>query len=194
MATPASRAYSTRHKRGTMGYLAGMLLLFPGLRRSDAVRLGRQHFKSKVIRFKTSKTGSELVTDVPWPLEDALAAMPETGELAILLSGWGKPFASGASFYNWFKDRCLEAKLPDCSPHGLRKGGATIASENSGSDVELDAMYGWSNQRQSGTYTKKARNRLLATKGFDRIAEILVAEGILEAPAGEQKVAGGVAP
>lgn len=188
------RAYFKRHPIGSMSYLAAMTLLFTGLRRSDATKIGRQHVRSGVIRFKTGKTGAMLIVDVPWPLQDAIDARPETGQLALLLSGWGSPFASGASFGNWFKDRCVEASLPDCSPHGLRKGGATIMSENGGSEVELDAMYGWANNRQSGTYTRNARNRLLATKGFERIIETLVADGILKPRTAEQNEAASVAP
>ena len=174
------KGYIQRHPRGSMAYLALILLLFTGLRRSDAITLGRQHVRDGVIQFRTSKTGSELVTDLPWPLDEAMRGMPQGDELAILQNAFGKHFASGAAFGNWFRDRCQEAKLPHCTAHGLRKAGATIAAENGASEVELDAMYGWSNQRQSGTYTKAARNRVLATAGFNRIADTLVDAGVLE--------------
>jgi hypothetical protein len=48
-------------------------------------------------------------------------------------------------------DCATEAGIAHCSPHGLRKAGASIAAEMGASEVELDAMYGWSNPRQSGT-------------------------------------------
>ncbi|MGJ4855575.1 tyrosine-type recombinase/integrase [Labrys sp. La1] len=187
------RTYVKRHPIGTMPYLACMQLLFTGLRRSDAVKFGRQHARSGKVNFKTSKTGADLITEMPWPLVDAIEAMPDTDQLPYLLTAYGKPFASGAAFGNWFKDRCREAGLPDCSPHGLRKGGATICSENGGSEVELEAMYGWANNRQSGVYTKKARALILATKGFERIAQTLVVEKILTDP-GERRRHSRVAP
>lgn len=187
-------AYLTRHPIGTTGYLACILLLFTGLRRSDAVRIGRQHLRSGTIRFRTSKTGAELTARIPSPLADAIEAMPETGELPILLNGYGKMFASGAAFGNWFKDRCTEADIPHCTAHGLRKAGATIAAEGGASEVELDAMYGWSNNRQSGTYTKAARNMILATTGFNRIAEALIDHGILPPTSAEQTTIKSVAP
>lgn len=174
-------AYVKRHPIGTMPYLAIMLLIFTGLRRSDAARFGRQHCKGDKISFKTSKTGAELLTKTPWPLAEAIDAMPVSTELTLLLNVYGRPFASGNAFGNWFKDRCAEAGLPQCTAHGLRKAGATICSENGGSEVELEAMYGWSNNRQSGTYTRAARNLLLATKGFERISEAMVAQGVLSA-------------
>jgi integrase len=187
------RAYVKRHPIGTMPYLACMVLLFTGLRRSDATKFGRQHARSGKVNFKTSKTGADLITEVPWPLVQAIESMPETDQLPYLLTAYGKPFASGAAFGNWFKDRCTEAKLPDCTAHGLRKGGATLCSENGGSEVELEAMYGWANNRQSGTYTKKARALVLATKGFERIAETLVAAKVLTEPS-ERKRHSRVAP
>lgn len=187
-------AYFAKHPIGSMGYLACILLLFTGLRRSDAVKLGRQHVRGDVIRFKTSKTGAELVARVPWPLRNAIDAMAASGELPILLNGYGKPFASGAAFGNWFKDRCTEAGIPHCTAHGLRKAGATIAAEMGSSEVELDAMYGWSNNRQSGTYTRAARNLVLATSGFNRIADALVEHSLLQAPPAERKASKIVAP
>lgn len=173
-------AYIKRHPPGSMGYLALMTLLFTGLRRSDAVALGRQHIRDNCIRIKTGKTGAEIVTDVPWPLADAIAVTAHGDDLSILQTTYGRKFASGAAFGNWFKDRCAEADIPHCTPHGLRKAGATIAAENGASEVELDAMYGWSNQRQSGTYTRAARNRVLATAGFERIANALVRANVIE--------------
>lgn len=187
-------AYLQRHPRGTTGYLACILLLFTGLRRSDAVKLGRQHMRSGTVRFKTSKTGAELAARIPWPLQDAIDAMPESGELPILLNGYGKAFASGAAFGNWFKDRCSEANIPHCTAHGLRKAGATIAAEMGASEVELDAMYGWSNNRQSGTYTRAARNLILATTGFNRIADALIEHGLLISAHKEQSEVNNVAP
>ena len=62
------------------------------------------------------------------------------------------------------------------------------------SEVELDAMYGWSNPRQSGTYTRAARNLILATTGFGRIADALVGQGLLAPPDEEQNMAKSVAP
>lgn len=187
-------AYFGKHPVGSMGYLACILLLFTGLRRSDAVKLGRQHVRADVIRFKTSKTGAELIARVPWPLRSAIEAMAASGELPILLNGYGKGFASGAAFGNWFKDRCTEAGIPHCTAHGLRKAGATIAAEMGSSEVELDAMYGWSNTRQSGTYTRAARNLVLATSGFNRIADALVEHGLLQTPPAERTASKIVAP
>lgn len=38
----------------------------------------------------------------------------------FLVTEYGHPH-SAAGFENWMRDRCDEAGLPNCSPHGLRK-------------------------------------------------------------------------
>jgi integrase len=42
------------------------------------------------------------------------------GKEAFFLSSRGKPFASPASFGNWFGDHRDEAGLSHCSAHGIR--------------------------------------------------------------------------
>lgn len=173
------RSYILKHPKGTMAYLVFMVLLYTGLRRSDAIKIGRQHIKSGKIYFKTSKTGADLSLHLPWPLEDAIAAMPQSGQLTLMLNHYDKPFASGAAFGNWFKDRCTEAGIAHCTAHGLRKAGAKISAENGASEVEHNAMYCWSNNKQSGVYTRQAQSLLLATSGFAKITLELVREGLL---------------
>jgi integrase len=172
-------AWVRRHPPGTMAYLALMVLLFTGLRREDATRFGRQHVREGIVRFRTGKTGAELVTSLAWPLEDAIATSPESGELAYLLSGKGRPFASGAAFGNWFKDRAVEAGIGHCTPHGVRKAATTIADEEGASEDTLNAMFTWVNPNQSATYTRKASRIKLAAAGFDLIATRLESTGII---------------
>ena len=42
------------------------------------------------------------------------------GVKTFLVTEYGKPFTP-AGFGNWFRQRCDEAGLPQCSAHGLRK-------------------------------------------------------------------------
>lgn len=180
------KTFVDKHPFGSRAYLALMLLLFTGLRREDASTVGRQHFRGSVFHFRPGKTaretGAEVATEVVWPLAEAIAACPPplgSTHMAILLSSLDAPFASGASFGNWFGDRCHEAGLPHCTAHGLRKAGATIAGEAGASELMLDAMYGWnawkggSSGNQSRTYTRGADNIRLATAGFTLIADVL---------------------
>ena len=173
------RAYTEKHPRGTMAYLALTLMLLHGFRREDASIFGRQHIKDGRIRFVTGKTESEFTAFVSPLFLDAAEAAPKHEHLTFPANGWGRPFASGAAFGNWFKDRCREAGLPHCSAHGVRKGAASIARENGASDGQLDAMFTWADPDQRGTYTAGADHAKLATAGFRILEKALIAEKIL---------------
>ena len=53
----------------------------------------------------------------------------------------------------------MEAGLPQCSPHGLRKIGAVRAAEASASEHELMAMFGWDGANMARLYTRKAAQK-----------------------------------
>lgn len=194
-------AFASKHPKGTRAYLALMLFLFTGLRRSDAASFGRQHIRDGVVRFRpgktSTKTGAELITSLAWPLKQAMDACPppsDSTSMALLLSGWNRGFASGNALGMWFKDRCDEAGIPHCTPHGLRKAAASIAGDSGASDLTLDAMFAWSESsanNQSRAYTRNARKLKLATEGFDLVAAALVGAGVI---AREQTVSSIVAP
>jgi integrase len=93
---------------------------------------------------------------------DVIDATSETGDLAFLVSDHGKPWASGDSFGNKFRDWCTAAGLPHCSLHGFRKAGATIAAENGATESQLMAIYGWADPKMAALYTRKANRKRLA--------------------------------
>ena len=67
------------------------------------------------------------------------------------------------TFGNRMKKWCREAGLPkECTAHGLRKAGATIAAENGATEHQLMAIFGWASARQAAIYTKKANRPRLA--------------------------------
>lgn len=155
---------------GTKPRLALDLLLFVGVRRSDVIRLGRQHIKDGVISIKTTKTGTWVHIPIFPELQRSIDAT-ETGDLAFLTSATGLPFASSGSFGNWFARQCDEAGLPDiCRSHGLRKAGATIAANAGATAHELMAMYGWSRLSMAEVYTRDADKARLARGAAERIA------------------------
>lgn len=77
------------------------------------------------------------------------------------MTEFGKPFTANG-FGNWFRKRCNEAGLLNCSAHGLRKAGATIAAENGATEHQLMAVYGWESPKQAALYTRKANRKRLA--------------------------------
>jgi len=60
------------------------------------------------------------------------------------------------------RDWCDEAGLTECSAHGLRKFGATVAAENGATHEQLKAIYGWTNFQQADHYIKKAQGKRAA--------------------------------
>lgn len=166
--------FERRFPLGTMENLALRILLFTGFRRSDAAIFGEQHIKDDRVRFRPGKTSksSEVIVDFTLlpPLKEAIQAtepirikarvrnpaMP----LAFLLTEHGRPFASGASFGNWFEERCIAAKVAGRA-HGLRKLGPTLAAEWGATAHELMAMWGWTTLAQAELYTRAANRQVL---------------------------------
>jgi len=174
--------YEKRHPLGTMANLALRILLFAGPRRSDAILLGRQHVGADgVVNFRPGKTadssGAVATFTLLPPLKEAIEATehlrpparkgkPES--LAFLRTEFGTPFASGASFGNWFRDRCVEAGL-SVRAHGLRKLGPSLAAENEATPHELMSMWGWTTLAQAELYTKAANRQRMGAAASEKL-------------------------
>lgn len=178
-------AYEARWPLGTRQRLALAVLLYTGQRRSDVVRLGRQHVREievpgedgrkvrvKVIRFTQVKNATRRPVTLTLPvlpeLESALAAGP-AGDLTWLVSAYGRPYTAdgfGIRFRAW----CDAAGLPHCSAHGLRKAGATRAAERGATPHQLNAIFGWRTLAQAETYTAAARQQLIAAGAMPLLA------------------------
>jgi integrase len=154
--------YRERHAIGSRARLALELLLNIGPRRSDVVRLGRQHLRDGEFAFRTQKTkvlieGVRLLPE----LAEALDAMPG-GDLTFLTTEFGKPFTA-AGFGNWFRDRCNEAGIPNgYSAHGLRKASATRLVDHGATAHQLMAVFGWTTIGEAERYTRAANKKKLA--------------------------------
>jgi integrase len=157
-------AFETHWPIGTRQRLAMAILLYTGLRRGDAVRLGRQHIgKDGRIRLTTEKTGEGL----DLPLAPALAEIIEktpTADLALISTATGDPMTK-AGFGNWFKEACIAAGVPGTA-HGLRKALATMAAEGGASETELEALFGWKDRETSSIYTKTASRKKQADEAM----------------------------
>ena len=158
------RQFEARHPVGTKARLALDILLLTGVRRSDAVRLGPQLERDGWLVFTETKGAGDKPKHREIPilarLRRTIDATP-SGHLAYIITQDEKPYKVG-SFGNWFKRKCREAGLPQCSAHGLRKAGATIAAENGATEHQLMAIFGWESPKQAALYTRKADRRRLA--------------------------------
>jgi integrase len=158
--------FEARWPVGTRERLAFDLLLYTGLRRGDAVRLGRQHVKDGVFRLKTEKNGVIVEAPILAPLARSIAAAP-TGDLSFISGERGKPMAK-ESFGNWFREACKTAGVPG-SAHGLRKAGATRAAENGATQGQLKAMFGWTDDNMPSLYTRTADRARMAASGMSML-------------------------
>lgn len=158
--------YQARHPVGTQARLALDILLYTGLRRADAIILGRQHVRDGVISIRAGKNGAEIVIPLLEPLRASIEAT-ETGALIYLKNSRGEPWKHN-SFGYWFADRCDEANVPGRA-HGLRKAGATIAANNGATSFQLTAMFGWSSTKMAEVYTRKADRVRLAEQAANKL-------------------------
>jgi integrase len=156
--------FEEHHAIGTKARLAFALLLWTGVRRSDVVLLGKQHARGGWLKFAQQKNRNRTPVIIEIPiladLQRIIDASP-TGDLTFLVSERNRPF-SVAGFGNWFRTRCDEAGLSNCSAHGLRKAGATIAAENGASEHQLMSIFGWATSKEAERYTKAASRKKMA--------------------------------
>lgn len=159
-------AYEARWPLGTRQRVWLAVLLYTGLRRGDAVCLGRQHVRSGVASLRTEKTGTEIHIPLLAPLSEALRAGP-TGELAFICGATGKPMTK-ESFGNAFADACRAAGVRK-SAHGLRKIGATRLANAGATVAQLNAVFGWTGSKMASLYTQAADRARLAREVMPRM-------------------------
>jgi integrase len=162
-------AYDKRWPIGTKERVWRDVLFYTGLRRGDAVTLGRQHMRDGWITLRTEKSQGEMIVSIPiLPiLQQTLDAGP-TGELAVICGKNDKPLTK-ESFGNAFKDACRAAGLFNRSAHGCRKIAATRAAENGASVAQLNAIFGWKGTAMASLYTEAAERKRLAAEAMAKV-------------------------
>jgi len=159
--------FEAHHPIGTKPRLAFALLLYTAQRRSDVVRMGRQHIKDGVLMVKQQKTGATLAIPVHPHLQAVLDATP--GEhLTFLVTATGKPYG-GNAFTEQFRNWCDAAGLPQrCKPHGLRKAACRRLAEAGCSANEIMAISGHATMKELVRYTKAADQARLARNAMTK--------------------------
>jgi integrase len=150
---------------GAKPRLALSIMLYLGLRRSDAVLIGKKHESGDGLsaQFKGRKRGIKLLTLPILPPLRAILVVSALGRETWLETASGKPHSSN-SFGDKFKSWCVKAG------HGLRKIGAVRAAEAGASEHELMAMFGWDDASMARVYTRKAAQKKLAASGAAKLA------------------------
>jgi len=161
-------AYETRWPIGTKERVWLDVLIYTGLRRGDAVKLGRQHVRKGIATLKTEKTGTIVNLPIIPVLANTIAAGP-CGDLTFICGERGNPLTK-ESFGNEFRRACKSAGLSRRSAHGLRKAAATRAADNGATEAQLEAIFGWSGGRMASLYTRAANRKRLSLGSMHLLA------------------------
>lgn len=177
-------AFEKRWEIGTRERVWLTVLLYTGLRRGDAARVGKQHVRDGMITIQAEKTRTRSAVMVYIPYFDELAAIVErgpTGDLAFIAGKRGEPLTK-ESFGNMFRVACDAAGVSK-SAHGLRKLAATRAAEKGLTVAELESMFGWSGGTMASFYTKAADRRRLARLAGEKMGNVKSPHPEMQRPA-----------
>lgn len=154
---------------GTPRRIAFEILLLTGLRRSDAVRVGRQHIQGNRIVTKIKKSGDEV--EVSIPIHPEFRAVLDTikhGHLNFITTARGAA-RSEKAFTNWIIEAARDAGLPPHrSPHGLRKSACIRLAEAGCSASEIMSITGHRNLAEVETYVREANKKKLADSAITK--------------------------
>lgn len=174
------KRFCTRWPAGTREFIALSVLLFTGLRRGDAVRVGRPHVRNDAITIRLEKTGQEVTIPILLPLVAALEVGP-VGELTFIATKAGRPMVK-ESFGTWFGEACRAAGI-EKSAHGLRKLSARLVAEGGASEEVLMAWFGWTSIGMSQVYTRAANKTRLARQAGGMLIQGALGDISIPAPA-----------
>jgi integrase len=165
--------FEKAHPIGSKARLAMALGLYTGQARQDVVAMGEQHIIDEVldwVRMKTEdQTGFELAIPIHPELRRIIDATP-SGHLTFLVTEYGRPFTA-AGFGNWFRDRCNEASLPQCSFHGLRKAASSRLADAGCDVMEIAAITGHASLKEVERYTRTRDRRRAAKRAMLKLVE-----------------------
>jgi integrase len=160
------KAYERQWPIGTRQRVWLDVLLYTGLRRGDACRLGRQHIREGVAQIMTEKTRTVVTLPILPVLAETLEAGP-CGDLTFIIGARGQPLDK-ASFGEAFRHACKAAGVPG-SAHGVRKIAATRAANRGATVAELEAIFGWSGGGMAAHYTRSADRQRLALEAMHKL-------------------------
>ena len=109
------KRFEAKYAVGTRARLAFALLLYTGQRRSDVVKIGRQHVYNGVLTIDQGKTegGEEAHLEIPVhpKLREIIDATPTVGVKTFLVTSFGKSYTP-PGFGNWFRDFAMPPSVP----------------------------------------------------------------------------------
>jgi len=164
---PEITQFQERHPISTKARLALAIFLYTAQRRSDAAVMGEDPRKPGYVKVRQLKTDALLSIRIHPRLREAIAACP-SGGATFLVSERGTPFTK-ESLGNWFKKRCVEAGLPQCAAHGLRKAASRRMAELGLSNQLIKSITGHSTDSEVARYTRGADQARMADAAMDAL-------------------------
>ena len=169
--------YRTAYALGTKARLAMELMLCTASRRSDGVKIGRQHLSTdkptgrRMVKVCQQKTGKWVAIPMHPDLAEAIDAMP-AGQLQFLTTEHGKPMAA-KTLGNKMREWCKAIGLnDDCRSHGLRKACARRLAEAGCTEKEIASITGHSDMRVLALYVRMADDAKLAINATDKVVRL----------------------
>ena len=161
-------AYEAKHPIGSKARLAFALGYYTAQRRSDAVRMGRQHISGGFIQVRQDKT--DVVLDIPLhPRLRIIIDAAADDHLTFLITRTGKPYGV-SDFSHQFQKWCRDAGLPaDCHFHGLRYSAAKTLAEAGCTTHQIASITGHKTLGMVQKYSKAAEQRRLATEAMAKL-------------------------
>ena len=142
-------AYERRWPFGTKERVWLDVLLYTGLRRGDAVDIGRQHVRDGIATLRTEKSQGEMIVSHPDIASLATHTRCRSDRRTRLhLRRQGQAADQGVLRQS-IQAGLQAAGLPNRSAHGLRKIAATRAAENGATVAQLEAIFGWNGGRMA---------------------------------------------
>lgn len=143
------------------------ILVYTGLRRSDAVKLGPQHLKDGTITITSQKTGVELYIPIHPTLRKTLAAH-DSKHLVFIITRH-ETSRSEKAFTNWVKEAATKAGLPPSrSPHGLRRAACRALAEAGCSVWEIMSITGHQSSKEVEGYVADIDKKKLAKSAMKK--------------------------
>jgi integrase len=180
------KQFRVHHSLGSRARLALELLLNSGQRKGDVIKMGWQHVHGEDIDVRQEKTDTPLLIPMHPELVRALASVARTN-MTFLVTERGAAF-SAASFGNWFRKRCDEAGLPQCSAHGLRHAQVTRLVNAGCSNEQIKAITGHRSDSSLAVYKRAGNQRLLARQALAMQLRQDGAEGEQNCPTTETRI------
>jgi integrase len=162
-------AYEAKHPIASKARLAFALGYYTAQRRSDAIRMGRQHVSGGFIQVRQEKTGALLDIPMHPRLRTIIDAAAPLDHLTFLINRTGQPY-NITGFSNQFRQWCRDAALPaDCQFHGLRYSAAKILAEAGCTTHQIAAITGHQTLAMVQKYSKAAEQRRLVTEAMAKL-------------------------